>query len=262
VAKKQTYRLRYTNQLIEAGGEVPVQKERIKRPPINPELQQTYLEGKAILIDKPLHWTSFDVVRRLRSILQIKKIGHAGTLDPLATGLLIVCTGKFTKKINEYMAAEKEYTGSITLGAVTPTYDLESTPEQQKNFSFLNKEMLTNATRQFIGDIAQLPPIYSAIKKDGVALYELARRGVEVELKPRNINIKLFELTAIELPVVHFKVLCSTGTYIRSLANDYGAALGCGGYLSSLRRTRIGEFNAVDAMGMEEFEKQINPSGS
>jgi tRNA pseudouridine55 synthase len=259
MAKKQTYRLRYTNQLIEAGGEAPVQKERVKRPPINPEIQQTYLEGKVILIDKPLHWTSFDAVRRLRSILQIKKIGHAGTLDPLATGLLIVCTGKFTKKINGYMAAEKEYTGSITLGAVTPTYDLESTPEQQKDFSFLNKEMLVNATQQFIGDIAQLPPIYSAIKKDGVALYELARRGVEVELKPRNIYIKSFELTAIELPVVHFKVVCGTGTYIRSLANDYGAVLGCGGYLSSLRRTRIGGFKAEDAVDMEELEKLVNP---
>ncbi len=259
MAKKQTYRLRYTNQLIEAGGEVTAQKERVKRMPINPELQQTYLEGKVILIDKPLHWTSFDAVRRLRSILQIKKIGHAGTLDPLATGLLIVCTGKFTKKINEYMAAEKEYTGSITLGAVTPTYDLESIPEQQKEYSFLTKETVAEATKQFIGDIAQLPPIYSAIKKDGVALYELARRGVEVELKPRNINIQSFELTAIELPVVHFKVICSTGTYIRSLANDFGAALGCGGYLSSLRRTRIGEFKADGALGMEEFEAQVNP---
>jgi tRNA pseudouridine55 synthase len=259
MAKKQTYRLRYTNQLIEAGAEVPVQKERVKRPPINPELQQTYLEGKAILIDKPLHWTSFDVVRRLRSILQIKKIGHAGTLDPLATGLLIVCTGKFTKKINEYMAAEKEYTGNITLGAVTPTYDLESLPEQQKDYALLTTEILLDATKQFVGDIAQLPPIYSAIKKDGVALYDLARRGVEVELKPRNIIIKLFELTTIELPVIHFKVVCGTGTYIRSLANDYGAALGCGGYLSSLRRTRIGEFKVEDAVGMEDFEVQVNP---
>jgi tRNA pseudouridine55 synthase len=206
-----------------------------------------------------LHWTSFDVVRRLRNILQIKKIGHAGTLDPLATGLLIVCTGKFTKKINDYMAAEKEYTGSITLGAVTPTYDLESTPVQQKDYTSLTKEALLEATKQFIGDIQQLPPIYSAIKKDGVALYELARRGEEVELKPRNISIKSFELTAIELPVVHFKVICSTGTYIRSLANDFGAALGSGGYLSSLRRTRIGEFKTADAIGIEEFEKMINP---
>ncbi len=258
MARKQTYRLRYTNQLIEAGGEVPVKKEREKRPPINPEIQQTYLEGKAILIDKPLHWTSFDVVRKMRHILQIKKIGHAGTLDPLATGLLIVCTGKFTKKINEYMAAEKEYTGTITLGAVTPTYDLESTPEQQKDYSFVTEHLLQEKTKQFIGGIQQFPPIYSAIKKDGVALYELARRGVEVELKLRNINIKSFELAAIELPVVHFKVICSTGTYIRSLANDYGAALGCGGYLSSLRRTKIGEFKVDDAATMEDFESLIN----
>ena len=258
MARKQTYRLRYTNQLIEAGGEVPVKKEQEKRPPINPEIQQTYLEGKAILIDKPLHWTSFDVVRKMRHILQIKKIGHAGTLDPLATGLLIVCTGKFTKKINEYMAAEKEYTGTITLGAVTPTYDLESTPEQQKDYSFVTEHLLQEKTKQFIGGIQQFPPIYSAIKKDGVALYELARRGVEVELKLRNINIKSFELAAIELPVVHFKVICSTGTYIRSLANDYGAALGCGGYLSSLRRTKIGEFKVDDAATMEDFESLIN----
>ena len=258
MARKQTYRKRYTNQIIEAGGVAPVKQERIKRPPINLEIQEPYLQGKVILIDKPLHWTSFDVVRKLRSILQIKKIGHAGTLDPLASGLLIVCTGKFTKKINEYMAAEKEYTGSITLGAVTPTYDLESTPEQQKDFSFVTNEMLQTAAQKFIGDIEQLPPIYSAIKKDGVALYELARRGVEVELKTRKINIKSFEFTKIELPVLQFKVICSTGTYIRSLANDYGAALGCGGYLSSLRRTRIGEFIVEDAESMEVLEKLVS----
>jgi len=259
MARKKTYRLRYTNQIIEAGGEVPVQGERVKRPPIDPDIQQPYLEGKVILIDKPLHWTSFDIIRKLRSILQIKKIGHAGTLDPLATGLLIVCTGKFTKKINEYMAAEKEYTGSLTLGAVTATYDLESTAEQQKDYSFVTKELLLETTKQFIGDIEQCPPIYSAIKKDGVALYELARRGVDVELKARNINIKSFELAAIELPVVHFKVICSTGTYIRSLANDYGAALGCGAYLSSLRRTRIGDFKVEDAVKMEVLEQNVNP---
>jgi tRNA pseudouridine55 synthase len=259
LARKQTYRKRYTNQIIEAGGEAPVQQERVKRPPIDPEIQQPYAEGKVLLIDKPLHWTSFDIIRKLRSILQIKKIGHAGTLDPLATGLLIVCTGKFTKKINEYMAAEKEYTGSITLGAVTPTYDLESLPEQQKDYSFLTEELLQENTKQFTGDIEQMPPIYSAIKKDGVALYELARRGVDVELTTRSINIKSFELTSIQLPVVYFKVVCSTGTYIRSLANDYGTALGCGAYLSSLRRTRIGEFNVADAVEMEVFEKNINP---
>jgi tRNA pseudouridine55 synthase len=257
LAKKQTYRLRYTNQLI-ADGETPVKQERIKRSPINPEIQQTYLEGKAILIDKPLHWTSFDVVRKMRSILQIKKIGHAGTLDPLATGLLIVCTGKFTKKINEYMAAEKEYTGSITLGAVTPTYDLESTPEQQKDFSLINEVQIIETTKQFVGTIQQFPPIYSAIKKDGVALYELARRGEEVELKARTITIHSFEITNIVLPVIEFKVVCSTGTYIRSLANDFGAALQCGGYLSTLRRTRIGAFTVEDAMNMENFEKQFD----
>jgi len=235
-----------------------VRTERVKRPPINPELQLPYVEGKVILIDKPVHWTSFDVIRKLRSILQIKKIGHAGTLDPLATGLLIVCTGQFTKKINEYMAAEKEYTGSITLGAVTPTYDKESVPEQEKDYSFVTAELLQASTKQFIGSIEQMPPIYSAIKKDGVALYELARRGVDVELKARAVNIQSFELTTIELPLVHFKVVCSTGTYIRSLANDFGAALGCGAYLSNLRRTRIGEFKVDDAISMEELEKSVN----
>jgi tRNA pseudouridine55 synthase len=256
LARKATYRERYTNKLIEAGEE-PVKKERRERIPIDPAKQQPYADGKVILINKPLHWTSFDVVRKLRSLIQIKKIGHAGTLDPLATGLLIVCTGKFTKKINEYMAQEKEYTGSITLGAVTPTYDLESEPEQQKNISFVTNDMLQTATEKFVGDIQQLPPMFSAIKKDGVALYELARRGEEVELKPRNINIKSFEITAVELPIIYFKVICSTGTYIRSLANDFGAALGCGGYLSSLCRTRIGEFKNDDAMGMEEFEASL-----
>jgi tRNA pseudouridine55 synthase len=157
------------------------------------------------------------------------------------------------------MAAEKEYTGSITLGAVTPTYDLESEPEQIKPYSFVTNELLHSTTQQFVGAIEQFPPIYSAIKKDGVALYELARRGVDVELKARNITIQSFEITAIELPVVQFKIVCSTGTYIRSLAHDFGAAIGCGAYLSSLRRTRIGTFSVDDAMGMEDFEKLINP---
>lgn len=257
MARKTTYRQRFTNKLMEAGEE-PIKKERVARIPIDPAIQQNYTDGKVILVNKPLHWTSFDVVRKLRSLIQIKKIGHAGTLDPLATGLLIVCTGKFTKKINEYMAQEKEYTGSITLGAVTPTYDLESEPQQQKDISFVTTEMLQEATKNFVGDIQQLPPMFSAIKKDGVALYELARRGEEVELKPRSINIQSFEITEIVLPVVYFKVICSTGTYIRSLANDYGAVLGCGGYLSRLCRTRIGEFKNEDAVGMEEFEAILN----
>jgi tRNA pseudouridine55 synthase len=254
VARKQSYRLKHTNQLIEAG-DVPLMQERKERFPIDPAIQLPYAEGKVLLIDKPLHWTSFDVVRKMRCILQIKKIGHAGTLDPLATGLLIVCTGKFTKKINEFMAQEKEYTGHITLGAVTPTYDLESLPVDEKDCSFLTTEMIHAATVPFTGTIDQFPPIYSAIKKEGVALYELARRGVAVELETRKITIHQFEITSIELPVVGFKVVCSTGTYIRSLANDFGAALGCGGYLSSLRRTRIGAFEASDAMSMEAFEQ-------
>ena len=155
------------------------------------------------------------------------------------------------------MAQEKEYTGSITLGAVTPTYDLESLPEQPKDFSFVTHEMLQAATEKFVGDIQQLPPIFSAIKKDGVALYELARRGEEVELKPRSIHIKSFEITAVELPVVHFKVICGTGTYIRSLAFDFGKALGCGAYLSSLCRTRIGAYRLEDALSIEAFEEKI-----
>ena len=214
--------------------------------------------GKMLLLDKPLHWTSFDVVRKLRGMLQIKKIGHAGTLDPLATGLLIVCTGKFTKKINEYMAKEKEYTGHITLGAVTPTFDLESAPGDFKEYASLTKENILEITEKFTGDIEQLPPVYSAIKKDGVALYELARKGVEVKLEPRKVTIHSFEITSIDLPVVGFKVICSTGTYIRSLANDVGAALGCGGYLSSLRRTRIGEFDVENAIDLDELMQELS----
>ena len=225
--------------------------------PISEEVKKKFEEGQVILIDKPLHWTSFDAVRKIRNLIKIKKVGHAGTLDPLATGLLIVCTGKFTKKINEYMAQVKEYTGSFTLGAVTPTYDLESTPLDFKDISAITVEQLNETTRMFIGEIQQVPPIYSAIKKDGVALYELARRGVDVELKPRTITIKEFEITRVELPVVYFKVVCSTGTYIRSLAHDYGAALGCGAYLSALRRTKIGEHLVGNAVGIEGFIESL-----
>ena len=225
--------------------------------PISEEVKKKFEEGQVILIDKPLHWTSFDAVRKIRNLIKIKKVGHAGTLDPLATGLLIVCTGKFTKKINEYMAQVKEYTGSFTLGAVTPTYDLESTPFDFKDISAITEDQLNETTRMFIGEIQQVPPIYSAIKKDGVALYELARRGVDVELKPRTITIKEFEITRVELPVVYFKVVCSTGTYIRSLAHDYGAALGCGAYLSALRRTKIGEHLVGNAVGIEGFIESL-----
>jgi tRNA pseudouridine55 synthase len=223
---------------------------------MNEELND-YQQGKVILINKPFKWTSFDVVRKIRYLTKTKKVGHAGTLDPLATGLLIVCTGKFTKRINEFMAQEKEYTGSITLGATTPTYDLESEPQDFKEYNHLTEEELHKATTHFIGNISQVPPIHSAIKKEGKRVYELARRGEEVVLEPRKVKISEFTITKIELPVVHFKVVCSTGTYIRSLANDYGEKLECGGYLSSLCRTRIGNYLLQDAMSMEEFEKSF-----
>ncbi len=214
-------------------------------------------EGAALLIDKPLDWTSFDAVRKIRNLIRIKKVGHAGTLDPLATGLLIVCTGKFTKKINEYMAQEKEYTGTFTLGATTPTYDLESEPNDFKPYEHLTITEIENATTQFVGEIDQVPPIHSAIKKDGKRVYELARKGVDVKLDPRKITIREFEVDATQLPVVAFRVVCSTGTYIRSLANDFGAALGCGAHLSCLRRTRIGNFMVSDALSIEEFEQAV-----
>ncbi|NCI46120.1 tRNA pseudouridine(55) synthase TruB [Sediminibacterium soli] len=228
----------------------------MKQKPVPPYLQP-YLEGKVLLLDKPLHWTSFDVVRKLRNLIRVKKVGHAGTLDPLATGLLIVCTGKFTKKINEYMGMEKEYTGSFTLGAVTPTYDLESEPQDHKDFAHLTDTMIHNATKPFTGEIMQVPPAHSAIKKDGRPVYLAARKGLEVTLDPRPVTIHSFSIEKIELPVVYFRVVCSTGTYIRSLAHDFGKELGVGAYMSSLRRTRIGIFNVEDAMKMEEFEKEI-----
>lgn len=218
---------------------------------VSDEVRKTYEEGKVILIDKPLHWTSFDVVRKIRNSLKIKKVGHAGTLDPLASGLLIICTGKFTKKINEYMAQQKEYTGTFTLGSTTPTYDSESNPENFKDYRQITETQIKEATKKFIGEIQQFPPIYSAIKKDGEALYELARRGEEVELKARTIIINEFEITKVELPIVTFRVLCGTGTYIRSLANDIGVALSCGAYLSALRRTKIGNYHVNNALTME-----------
>ena len=200
-------------------------------------------EGQVLLINKPLHWTSFDAVRKIRNLIRIKKVGHAGTLDPLATGLL------------------KEYTGTITLGATTPTYDLESVPENLKSFDTLTEAAIKEATRNFTGEIMQVPPAHSAIKVDGKRVYELARQGKEVKLEPRKLFIKEFQIVHIELPVVHFRVVCSTGTYIRSLANDFGAALGCGGYLSSLCRTRIGEFDITNAMSMMEFEEKVKQLG-
>ena len=219
--------------------------------------KNTFEEGQVLLINKPLEWTSFDVVRKIRNTIKIKKVGHAGTLDPLATGMLILCTGKFTKRINEYMAQEKEYTGTITLGATTPTYDLESEPTDLKDYSSVTPEQLQEIARQYTGELLQVPPMHSAIKKDGKRVYELARKGQTIELDPRKITIKEFEITNIEMPVVHFRVVCSTGTYIRSLANDVGKAAGCGAYLSSLCRTRIGAFTLNKAMTMDEAMEWI-----
>jgi tRNA pseudouridine55 synthase len=221
-------------------------------------IENTFEEGRVLLIDKPLDWTSFDVIRKIRNLIKIKKVGHAGTLDPLATGLLIVCTGKFTKKINEYMSQEKEYTGTITLGAITPTYDLESEPKEFKSVDIITKELIQETTKNFTGEILQTPPIHSAIKQKGKPVYLLARKGVDVVLEPRKITISKFQITSIEMPVISFKVVCTTGTYIRSLANDFGAALDCGGYLSKLRRTRIGNFKVKEAISIDEFTSSFD----
>lgn len=230
--------------------------------PMTNDSTNSYEEGKIILIDKPPGWTSFDVVRKIRNTIKIKKVGHAGTLDPLATGLLIVCTGKFTKKINELMLQTKEYTGTITLGATTPTYDLESEPVNLVNTGFITDEILNGAREKFIGNILQTPPIHSAIKQAGKPVYIMARKGIDVKLEPRPVIIYEFILISVELPVITFKVVCSTGTYIRSLANDFGQELGCGGYLSSLRRTRIGEYNVDDAVSPIKFTELYNASVS
>lgn len=202
--------------------------------------------GAVLTIDKPYRWTSFDAINKLKKLVGAK-VGHAGTLDPLATGLLICCTGRLTKEIATYQRLPKEYTGIIHLGAVTPTYDLESEPHDFKAVEGLTEEAIRAATRPFTGDILQLPPAHSAIKMEGKRAYELARKGIAVKMEPRPVTITAFEITAIQLPEVHFRVACSTGTYIRSLAHDFGQALGCGGYLQALRRTKIGEFRVEDA---------------
>jgi tRNA pseudouridine55 synthase len=198
------------------------------------------------------------MVKKVRWLTKIMKVGHAGTLDPLATGLLIICTGKFTKQINEFMGMQKEYTGSLVLGATTASYDLEQEPENFKSIEAITELKIQEATKQFIGTILQMPPQHSAIKKDGKRLYESARQGIEVKVDPRQITIEQFEITKIDLPNIEFRVLCSTGTYIRSLVHDFGQALGVGAYMSGLRRTKIGSFQVEDAMQWEALEKEIN----
>lgn len=208
--------------------------------------------GQVLLINKPLRWTSFDVVKKLRYKLKIKKIGHAGTLDPLATGLLIVCSGKMTKSINDFMGMEKEYTGSLVIGQTTESYDLETTPTEPIDITHINEEAIRNTFTSFTGIIQQTPPLHSAIKVNGKRAYELARAGEVAELKKREVEIKVFEIVNMELPRIDFRVVCSKGTYIRSLARDVGEVLGVGAYLSALCRTRIGTFKLEDALHVEE----------
>lgn len=218
-----------------------------------------FAEGEVLLINKPYHWTSFDVVGKIRnSFKPLKlKVGHAGTLDPLATGLLIVCTGKMTKQIDSFQAQEKEYIGTFVLGATTPSYDLETEVVPQGSFDQLSEDQIKAACLPFIGDIEQYPPAHSAVKVDGERLYLKARRGEEVELKSRKVQITEFEITRIALPEVDFRVVCSKGTYIRSLANDFGKELGCGAYLSKLCRTRSGAYRLDQAFEVMELVNHI-----
>jgi tRNA pseudouridine55 synthase len=222
------------------------------------------LEGKVLLIDKPLKWSSFQAVNKLKYVLKNQlnlpkkfKIGHAGTLDPLATGLLIICTGKFTKRITEIQAQAKEYTGTIVLGATTPSYDLETEVDATFPTEHISEALIMETTKQFIGEIDQKPPVFSAIKKDGKRLYEHARAGEEVEIQSRKTTIHEFEITRIQLPEVDFRVTCSKGTYIRSLAFDFGLALQSGGHLSVLRRTKIGDYSIENGVTPDDFEKSL-----
>ncbi|MEO9572326.1 MAG: tRNA pseudouridine(55) synthase TruB [Polaribacter sp.] len=230
--------------------------------------EEDFKNGQVLLIDKPLNWTSFQVVNKLRWEIRqrfnIKKIkvGHAGTLDPLATGLLIICTGKQTKEINVYQGQVKEYTGTFTIGATTPSYDLETEVDKTYPTDHITENLLYETTKQFLEEIQQKPPIFSAIKKDGKRLYELARKGETTEIKERNVTISEFEITKINLPEVAFRVVCSKGTYIRSLAYDFGLALNSGAHLSALRRTKIGDFSVENAVSVEEFIQKLKSTES
>ena len=226
--------------------------------------KESFLEGKVLLIDKPLHWTSFQAVNKIRwhikQCFKIKKIkvGHAGTLDPLATGLLIICCCKETKNINTYQGQIKEYTGTFTIGATTPSYDLETEVDKTYPIDHISETLVKETTQQFIGTIQQKPPIFSAIKKDGKRLYELARKGETTEIKSREVTISEFEITNINFPKVDFRVVCSKGTYIRSLAYDFGLALNSGAHLSALRRTKIGNFSVDNSLTIDGFIESLN----
>lgn len=225
---------------------------------------EDYLNGQIILIDKPLHWTSFQAVNKMKYALINKlglpkkfKIGHAGTLDPLASGLLLVCTGKFTKRITELQGQAKEYTGTFYIGATTPSYDLETEIDQTFDISHIDEDLIHETAKHFLGEIDQKPPVFSAIKKEGKRLYEHARAGEFVEIESRKTTIHEFEITRVALPEVDFRVVCSKGTYIRSLAYDFGKALKSGSHLTVLRRTKIGDYNVLDAMDVTLFEDSI-----
>ena len=212
--------------------------------------------GEVILIDKPLRWTSFDVTKKLKFAGKFKKIGHAGTLDPLATGLLILCTGKMTKQIDEFQAQEKEYSGTLVLGKTTPSVDLETDFDEEFPIEHINSEVLAIALSQFQGKILQIPPIYSAIQVNGKRLYELARKGVkdeDIEIKSREVEIMKFEIDASNFPAINFVIVCSKGTYVRSLVRDFGIACGSGAYMSALRRERIGEYSVQNALTIQQF---------
>lgn len=225
---------------------------------------EQFQEGQVLLIDKPLHWSSFQAVNKvkwsLKKHLDLKKIkvGHAGTLDPLATGLLIICTGKFTKRIMELQGMEKEYTGTITVGTTTPSFDLETEVNETFPIEHIDANLIHETVKQFLGEIDQQPPVFSAIKKDGKRLYEHARKGEEVEIAFRKTTIHEFEITRIALPEIDFRVVCSKGTYIRSLANDFGKALGSGGHLTVLRRTKIGVYSVEGAISPNDFEDEVS----
>jgi tRNA pseudouridine55 synthase len=208
--------------------------------------------GRILLINKPLRWTSFDVVNKLRYKLKTKKIGHAGTLDPLATGLLIICVGKMTKRIDEFMGLEKEYTGKFIIGQTTPSHDLETAVSERTDVSHLSEDIIRQTSSQFVGTIQQLPPQHSAIRIKGKRAYQFAREGKEIELTPRTVTVSTFDIEVIKLPEIGFRIVCSKGTYIRSLVRDFGEALHVGAYLSELCRTRIGRFRLEDATSVEE----------
>ncbi|MFN4958837.1 MAG: tRNA pseudouridine(55) synthase TruB [Cyclobacteriaceae bacterium] len=208
---------------------------------------------RVLLVNKPIKWTSFDVVNKLRYVLRIKKIGHAGTLDPLATGLLIICTGKMTKRIEEFMGWEKEYTGTLIIGQTTPSHDLETEVSDPVDISAITPVRIQEVAAALTGDLEQIPPAHSAIKIGGKRAYKFARKGKEVELQPRKVSVSVFEITRVALPEVDFRIVCSKGTYIRSLVRDFGQQLGVGAYLAALCRTRIGEHRLEDAQTIEQL---------